>query len=235
MEPLQKIATGSKMPTARLHAICTLQGLAVGHAAGEPYLDNMVILAALSDEHPAVREHAVRIAEKLINNSQEVKTKVCSLATDANARVRFQVAFTLGELRDRDVAVDALAKIAQRDADNIWTRTAILSSVPQDASILFTKLLASDQFARPSGNDILLAQLVTTIGTRGDRSEVATVLARCLEHKASANLISKLATGLQRGGASISAVLDGQPQATRVKVKNVCSMPRQFQQIHNNF
>src|SRR5947208_12470753 len=52
---LEDILFKSKMPEARLHALCTLDGLNA--------LKDADIRIALEDEHPAVRRHAVRVAE----------------------------------------------------------------------------------------------------------------------------------------------------------------------------
>src|SRR5205823_2134987 len=48
-EPLRKLATGSPKPLARLHALWTLESLGA--------LDESLILQALRDSEPGLREH----------------------------------------------------------------------------------------------------------------------------------------------------------------------------------
>jgi hypothetical protein len=56
------------------------------------------------------------------------RAALLKLASDSDARVRFQLAFTLGEISDPR-APEALAVIARRGAADPWIRTAVLSSV----------------------------------------------------------------------------------------------------------
>src|SRR5690606_25593750 len=88
--PLEKLAVGSKRPEGRLHALYALQGLG-GLSEG-------AVVRALDDEHPRVREHAVRLAEGLIPKSRGVRQKLVQMTDDPDLRVRYQLAFTLGEL-----------------------------------------------------------------------------------------------------------------------------------------
>ncbi|MAG93846.1 MAG: dehydrogenase, partial [Planctomycetaceae bacterium] len=60
-QPLEQLAEHGEVPAGRLHAICTLDGL---NALGDD-----VVLHALSDEHPEVRRHAIRLAEGRLNES----------------------------------------------------------------------------------------------------------------------------------------------------------------------
>src|SRR5262249_27111782 len=52
---LEKMAVKSERPLARLHALCTLDGLKA--------LTPELLRAALGDAHPGVRRHAVRLCE----------------------------------------------------------------------------------------------------------------------------------------------------------------------------
>ena len=56
-----------------------------------------------------MREHAVRLAESRLAKSAELTDKVLALADDPASRVRMQVAFTLGEVKDGR-AIDALGQ-----------------------------------------------------------------------------------------------------------------------------
>ena len=79
--------------------------------AGVDSLTAEVVLPRLADEHPRVREHAVRLAERVQADSPAVRAKLCQMAGDEDKRVRYQLAFTLGDLPGEQATV-ALAKIA---------------------------------------------------------------------------------------------------------------------------
>ena len=66
-------------------------------------------------------------------------------ADDPAPRVRFQAAFTLGQLNGPD-ALAALSQIARHDAADFWIRSAILTSVSSRAAPLIVLLLADPAF-----------------------------------------------------------------------------------------
>src|SRR5262245_30770069 len=88
--PLEKLAMDSPLPLARMHAIHALDGLNA--------LSERVLLPRLSDNHPGVREHAVRLAEKLVSSSSVIRQRLLALSADDELRVRYQLAFSLGDL-----------------------------------------------------------------------------------------------------------------------------------------
>jgi HEAT repeat protein len=65
------------------------------------------VLAGLQDPEAGVRENAVKLAESRLG-SGTLRDAVTQLVSDPDARVRFQLAFTLGEIADPRAA-DALA------------------------------------------------------------------------------------------------------------------------------
>jgi putative membrane-bound dehydrogenase-like protein len=87
---LRKLLAKSELPQARLHALWSLEGLKA--------LREEDIAVALADRSAVVREHAVRFAEGKLTRHPELLAKVMPLATDQEPRVRFQVAFTLGQV-----------------------------------------------------------------------------------------------------------------------------------------
>ena len=109
---LEKMAAESASPLARLHALC----LAETPAA---------IIRALTDSHPGVRENAVRIAEK--HPKSEIIAAAVKLVEDPDAKVRLQLAFTLGEWKDA-AAGDALARLAVKDCAEPFIAAAVMSS-----------------------------------------------------------------------------------------------------------
>ncbi len=108
----------------RLHRLFTMQRLG-------SLDDDSVLLKALADPHPAVREHAVRwIEPRLLPSPDPIAwlDRLLPLAGDADPRVRFQLALTLGAAPEKRRVLPALASIAARGAGDRWTRAAVLSS-----------------------------------------------------------------------------------------------------------
>lgn len=130
---LKSLINHAKTPEARVHALRILDGLGA--------LEEKQILTALSDQDPNVREHGIQLAEPRIKNSSKLAEKILELDDDENPRVRFQCALTLGELQNEKV-IPALAKIAERDANDRWIRAAVLSSVSGRANALFSELMS---------------------------------------------------------------------------------------------
>src|SRR5262249_42758301 len=124
VEPLKKLLRESGPGVARLHALWSLAGLGPLHDAD--------VAIAPADAERSVGRHGVVIAEQFLTNSPALAEKVLALANDAAVTVRFQVAFTLGQLEDPR-ATERLAAIARRDAADRWLRAAVLSSANQRA------------------------------------------------------------------------------------------------------
>lgn len=132
---LVALLESSPRPLGRLHALWTLDGLGA--------LTPARLRRALDDADGRVREHAVRLSETFVRDGHlpdDLAAKVLALADDAQPRVRYQVAFTLGEFR-HPRRVDALARIIRRDAADPWVRTAVLTSLAEGALELFHELV----------------------------------------------------------------------------------------------
>ena len=97
--------------------------------------------------------------------SAELTDKVLALADDPASRVRMQVAFTLGEVKDGR-AVDALARIAVRDVDEPWIRIAVLSSCAVRADQLAVALLKNESFPSQPAAGTWLEPLATIVGAQ---------------------------------------------------------------------
>jgi putative heme-binding domain-containing protein len=189
---LRKMLKRGRIPQARLHALWSLAAL--------NSLDDGDVLAGLKDEAAGVRENAVKLAEGGARRparaadperdafaqerrarsdapypSAQLIAELLKLASDSDACVRFQLAFTLGEITDPRAA-DALATIAARDAADPWIRTAVLSSVPSRSDQLLTRLLADEKFVSRSNSGELIRDLAQIIGVRGQTPEMERVL-----------------------------------------------------------
>jgi putative heme-binding domain-containing protein len=190
---LHKMVKRGQTPQARLHALWTLAGL-------NSLMDEDV-LAALQDAEAGVRENAVKLAESR-PGSGPLRDALCKLASDSNASVRFQLAFTLGEIVDPRAA-DALATIATRDAADLWIRTAVLSSVASTSDQLLTRLLADGKFVRSSNSVQLIRELAQIVGVRGQTREMQRVLKSGNRNK---EVVFGIGDGLKRSGRSLCRV-----------------------------
>jgi putative membrane-bound dehydrogenase-like protein len=222
IKPLQTLVRKSKSPLARLHALYSLDGLKA--------LRDEDILQGLSDSHPGVRENAVRLAELRLQKSPALVAKVMALAMDPDQRVRFQTAFTLGEVKD-PTASKALLTILKRDAADSWMQTAVLSSAANSSGELLAGLCKDSAFFESTNGVIIGKQLAFVVGARGNDQEVNTVLTVASGPNISSTLqgtiIVGLADGLKRGGKSITKVAS---DSASPAAKSIATMLQQAQQ-----
>ncbi len=206
--PLREMLASSRLPQARLHALWSLAGLRV--------LSVDDLTTALDDEHAAVREHALRLAETRFGDSSALLDEMIAQVDDANPRVRLQAAFSLGESRDSR-AVLALSNMARSSSSDPWIRTAILSSASRLASDLLTELLFDEPFAATADRGQFINQLVFIVGARKQTSEVHQILEQLAELKpqsalSSQQLLVELGRGLKQSGARLESER-GMPKA----------------------
>ncbi|MCC6391302.1 MAG: c-type cytochrome [Bryobacterales bacterium] len=157
---LEKLAREGEPAVARVHALWTLQGMNA--------LADEAILRALDDSTAGVRENAVRLAELRLPN-RALEEKLLRLAGDSSARVRFQLACTLGLLPPKR-AFPALKSIALRDAGDSWFQTAVLTSAADDAVMWYREMTAS------KADDSFLRRIGSVVGARGKDVEIREVL-----------------------------------------------------------
>lgn len=167
---LVKLQQSSKSALARLHALHVLDGLRA--------LKEANVLTALNDADPAVREHGIQLAEKFIGKGSlpaPLWTRLSRMATDPDITVRYQLAFTLGELKGSP-RIASLAALARRDADSAWMRAAILSSLAEGAGELFTTLSGDKGYRETESGQEMLRQLIMLVGAKNQINEVDGVL-----------------------------------------------------------
>jgi len=155
--PLRELAERSANPLARLHALCTLDGLGA--------LVPTDVARALADAHPGIRENALRLAETRF--TPEVLAAAVRLVDDQDAKVRLQLAFSLGATPAAE-AGQALAVLLKAHAAEPTMVAAIMSSaVPHISALARTGSGPSD------------ALLSTALGVV-DRNALALLLAPTL-------------------------------------------------------
>ncbi|HEV7222417.1 MAG TPA: PVC-type heme-binding CxxCH protein [Pirellulales bacterium] len=220
--PLEKLSAESKSPLGRMHALYALAGLDALQPAG--------LLRALGDEHPGVREHAIKLAERILEPSPkgrgslsaELREKLLEMTEDENLRVRYQLAFSLGELKEA-ARLEALAKLARRDAGDRWMRLAIESSLAEGAGQVFAELAADAAFRGSPAGRLFLADLARQAGAANRESEIAAVLKALggvpsKEQAAAAAIVRGLSEGLAQRGSPLGKVLASDPQGKAAKV-----------------
>jgi putative heme-binding domain-containing protein len=207
---LEKLFSQSPSALGRMHALHALDGMSelrAGH-----------LLRAFDDADPLVREHAIKLAEKFVSESSgqaaALRSRLLVLASDGAPTVRYQLAFTLGELHEPG-RIKALAHIVHRDAGDSWIRAAVLSSLAEGSGEMFRETISflanapkADSAAEKAQVDLqtFLRDLVQAIGARNDSNEVSGVLeyvAKATDPALAFALVHCLGEGLQRARASL--------------------------------
>jgi putative heme-binding domain-containing protein len=211
IEPLTKLAAQGKLPQTRAQALMALAGLKA--------LTPDVLLARLDDEHSRVREAAVRLSEGLARTSPALRDRICQLAADPEMRVRYQVAFSLGEFDDAGCSV-ALGRILRHDAADPWMRLAVFSSLADGAGDVFASLASDKDWRATDEGRKLLYELARYIGRQHKQPEVARLLVALEslpqnETTLAAAVMRGLGEGLARGPGSFKSQLAalGSPKA----------------------
>jgi putative membrane-bound dehydrogenase-like protein len=186
---LKDLAANSAFPQARLHALWILEGLSA--------LEEPLVLQALKDKHPRLREHAIRLSES-VPQTKALTAALLERAEDPDLRVRFQLALTLGNHKD-DRSRSKLADLAVQHAADPWMRAAILSSVA-DAPVEFLSLILA---RKPSWYEPRFVSMAASlIGARQRQAEIQRFLAVSGRLQIQQDALNGLADGLQLAGAS---------------------------------
>ncbi|VTS05025.1 PVC-type heme-binding CxxCH protein [Tuwongella immobilis] len=166
---LEAAAKSAKSGPGRVHALWTLQGLQALTAA--------TLIPAFGDVEAGVREHALRLGESLLTgeSAAEIRKAMLTAAKDADARVRFQAALSLGQIQSPEVA-NALATILRKDGDDRWTTTAILASAGNVAPELLQSLIADAEFVRSPNAAGVITRLSAMNGATQNEANLAKVL-----------------------------------------------------------
>ncbi|MBI1785325.1 c-type cytochrome, partial [Candidatus Sumerlaeota bacterium] len=205
---LENLFKSSKNPLARLHAMWTLDGMGK--------LNDQIVLAALKDKEPGVRENAAKLAESRMESSKELSLAVIALMDDPDARTRLQgilsgSAFLYGT-HDEELLQAAQSALARRaagkDTEDEWMRNAVLSGLGERPMPIFRFLCARgrQQGHRARRGELdLFRSVCETVGARKDRAEIGEALGSLhnqgWDRESRAALIEGIAEGLDREGA----------------------------------
>jgi putative membrane-bound dehydrogenase-like protein len=213
---LEKLSRDLSNPQGRAHALWTLHGL---HALGDALVET-----ALRDAEASVREQALRLTEERLAGSAGLRKAVASLADDPSPRVRFQLAFTLGEANAPEL-VAALAQVARRDAADPWTQMAVLSSSGQVAPALLEVLTRDSEFTRHAAGPSLqlLTRLAALVGSKPRDADLARALNLLAPRGPAAQvwqmaILDGLGQGLRNSSRRLSQVWEQPPDDLKAAV-----------------
>lgn len=147
---LVQMAKNSNSPFGRLHALWTLEGI------GE--MEPELIMQALKDPVPGVRENAIKLAELQLPSAPELVNALLLLQTDKDAKVRYQLLCTLGFVNSPQAA-QVRNKLLFQDMDDQWVQMAALSASSAQTASLLNAVLDSFQSQVPA-----YASLVQRLG-----------------------------------------------------------------------
>jgi putative membrane-bound dehydrogenase-like protein len=205
-----KLLRETRTSVGKLHALSVLEGLGA--------LDESAVSLALGDADAPVRERGLVLAEKLLvrgEPSLALAEKVAALAADANARVRFQLAFTtqtaLAALKPASAqpAAQALANgyvaLAKRDHADAWLAAALLSGTPEVVGgVLFPAMTGDAALAREAS--AFVAKLIEIRAAMKPADGYAALIGFVAQPGTSPLWLRALGDGLRRAGLSIEQV-----------------------------
>jgi len=209
--PLQTMVREGKSFPSRLHALYALEGLGA--------LDPATVEHALGDSHFAVRMHAVSLAERWLNERPSLAEKILKLVDDEHARVRLQVALTLGEMNDPRAAQAAFA-LAKREGNDPWVQAAILSSAGNSAVRLLGELLRqAGDFGQGRSLVHPAASIVGAKHNDEDLGALVSMIAEVKDEKlvpVQVDCLKGLIEGLRRGKSELLSSSAGQQALRRL-------------------
>jgi putative membrane-bound dehydrogenase-like protein len=209
---LTNMLSNSRLALVRLTALRTVAAMGG--------LSEAVLVRALRDTDPTVREHALQLVEWIAPRgsvSDEIWGLLSTLVEDPAPRVRYQLALTLGQIHRPD-RNQLLARVLGRDLDNVWTQGAVLSSLAEGAGQMFVLLAGTPATqATPAGRDFL-RRASGVVGTQGQMGEVSRALdfidRSGMNPSATIALLASIGEGLHRTRSSLELV-DGQHRLAR--------------------
>lgn len=207
VQPLESLASGKSPAYARVAALRALDGM--------NQLSDAVLLAALKDGEPRVREQAVVLAEKRLSQSSEVLKAVLSLADDKDARVAFRTALAIGDIDSSDATASRLRLVINWPADR-WIQTAVASAQPGACYTLLESLLAhlgTNKLAFDAPEVATLRELATIVGSRQDAGEIGGALLNLPPGVVGEQVAVGVGRGLGRRGGSLATFVAKLPDS----------------------
>ncbi|MBC7821728.1 MAG: c-type cytochrome, partial [Planctomycetaceae bacterium] len=199
---LRRMAALNRSPLARLHCLYTLAGL----DAMKPD----VLMVNLKHPEPRLRAHVLRLAEPLFAQDRELAEAAAERATDDSDLVRWQLAFSAGEMPN-DLAVATLSRLARDPRNTGDIRTAMMTSLDGKATAFLEALANDAEFAKQPHAAGWYTELARMLGTDANSasglSALRIAITGTLPSATRATMLAALGDGLRRRGASIAKLL----------------------------
>jgi len=198
---LRKTLRNSSSFPAQIHALHLLHGF--------DQLTDQDLRTASAAKAPGVREHAIRILENRLQRIPEAALAEMTdrLVQDPDARVRFQLALTLGT-SSSETATAALAALA-RDASDAWIEGAILASLNGRSGEFLVRALSRGVSSTPFKISDVFAKTIELIGQTKNQIGIEAVLGLVRRSRNEADRYRAtiaLGTGLRKGKSGFGAI-----------------------------
>ena len=200
---LRRMAALNRSPLARLHCLYTLAGLNA--------MKSDVLMVNLKHPEPRLRAHVLRLAEPLFALDRELAEAAAERATDDSDLVRWQLAFSAGEMPN-DLAVATLSRLARDPRNTGDIRTAMMTSLSGKATAFLEALAGDAEFAKQAHASGWYTELARMLGTDANPAAGASVLKIVVNDQLAAAarsaILIALGDGLRRRGMTIERLLD---------------------------
>lgn len=204
---LRSLLKVTQSPRAIIHGLWILKGLKALQQA------DLISKFQHADEH--VREHAIWLAETFATAEDNSKLLAAMLkrVDDPADRVRFQLAFTLGEFEESK-RYDALRQLAPHIAHSPELRTAWLSSLGNNVADVAISLLNEPEYWDAKQAIDLQKQMAQMVGSNKNDEHAIRLLSAIvkegnfLSQRQQRELVPALGDALLQRGSSISQLID---------------------------
>ncbi len=158
--------------TGKIHAMWILSGKEV--------LSDKSLLRLLNDASPNVREQAIKVTERRLNKSMTLSEALLAMTDDPNAKVRYQLLLTLGELSSQKVA-NARTKLLFEDIEDEWMQLAALSAKDLDVKAVYDQAQNDLLSIQTPNTTLFFRRLSELISRSGSSHEINSFLTSTLE------------------------------------------------------
>ncbi|MBL8814683.1 MAG: alpha/beta fold hydrolase [Planctomyces sp.] len=163
---LLRKAFAAAPPVGRIHILGALEG--------QRAVNEGDIIPALKDPNPRVRERALRLAERFAV-SEIVGSALSAMQMDEDARVRLQLAFTLGEFAP-ELRQPILEQMLIRDGQDRWIRTAVLTSLNDGMGAAMKTLASAPELTAQPAVQATLADVTELVARQGGTASLTDIL-----------------------------------------------------------
>lgn len=187
-EAIRTLARTSDRPEARVQALWLLDGLNASDA--QTLTDN------LNHSVAGVRENALRIAERHLAAMPQLTPALLALDNDPDAKVRYQLLCTLGNLPQTALVKQALVTILERDLADKWVQIAALSSSAGRETELLAEALQRFGRKGDEAGQNFFRYAAATIATSGKEQNIRQLIDLALNSPAPGPVRASLLAGV---------------------------------------